>query len=416
MRRVALNALVLSGVNVSGAGLNFLLSLVIARALGVEDFGRYTFALAWTFALGQFAEFGLNTLLTRELARRPDAVAGPVSAANWIKSALALVLAGGLWLGAPALSGDAHTGAALALAAPLVWLNALYGSYTAVFRAAQRMTPILLLNAGGLLLQLLLTLFVVAQGGDLSAVLAVALGANGAQLLAAYALYRARFYAGSSGAVDLSLVKRMARAAIPFAIAGVLGAIELRASVVLLGTLGAQREVGLFGAAGRWAEAARILPYGFLGALFPALSAQAVPAQVEQTFLRAARALLAYALLSALVLSLAAPVLLALSYGADFAAASGTLQVLAWLSVPMLINTASELALYALGDEQFVNGVTACGLAVQFVLALPLIHAYGAAGAALSVCAGEGFVLLPLWLRRVRRVQGAQASEQCATS
>src|SRR5205814_10276577 len=133
-----------------------------------------------------------------------------------------------------------------------------------------------------------------------------------------------------TGRLGSALLKRMSRAALAFGLAGVIGAIELRAGVVLLGLLRDPREVGLFGAASRWAEATRILPYAFLGALFPALSAQAAPVHVEQTFLRAARWLLVYAVLSATALSLGAQALLVVSYGAGFAAASVALQVLAW--------------------------------------------------------------------------------------
>ena len=89
MKRVAANSGILIAVNVSGAGLGFWLSVVLARGLGLADFGRYTLAIAWTFALSLLAEFGLNTLITRDVARQPADASPYLAAATVIKTTLA---------------------------------------------------------------------------------------------------------------------------------------------------------------------------------------------------------------------------------------------------------------------------------------------------------------------------------------
>ena len=402
MRRVAFNSAILLGVNLTGAGLGFVLSVVTARALGVDDFGRYTLALAWSFALGLFGEFGLNTLLTRDLAQRRADVSAYLTAATLIKTMLSLALIAALEWAAPVVSRDPPTIGAIRLAAPLIWLNALYGSFTAIFRAFERMLPILLLNTGGLIVQLGLTVIVVATGGHLIELVGLAVAVQLAQIIAAYAIYRARFRSVPARGFDLRLVKQLGRVALPFAIAGVLGAIQLRANVLLLGSLRGESAVGIFSAAARWAEAAKVLPYAFFGAIFPRLSflAREPAGQLELTFRRSEQWLLVFALVAALALTLAAHPLLVSTYGAAFAPAVPTLQILGWLIVPALWNGLTVLYLYALGGEGFVNWVSAASLALQILAAFPLIALWGAAGAALSSLVGECAMVIPFWLRR----------------
>ena len=61
--------------------LDFALYLVLARRLGVEQFGRYTFALSFTLLFSIIADLGVSTLFTREpRAPRHARAAAPAGA------------------------------------------------------------------------------------------------------------------------------------------------------------------------------------------------------------------------------------------------------------------------------------------------------------------------------------------------
>ena len=49
--------------------------IIITRLLGVEDFGRFTFALSFVALFAILADLGLNTLTIREVAREKDKAA-----------------------------------------------------------------------------------------------------------------------------------------------------------------------------------------------------------------------------------------------------------------------------------------------------------------------------------------------------
>lgn len=394
MKRLAFNSLVLILGNFTNAALVFVLSVVVGRALGVAEFGRYSLALAWALSLGLFADLGLATLLTRDLARQPGATASYLMTSSLIKSVVSIVCMVMLWVAAPYTSSDATTVIAIRLAVPLIWINSLYSSLTAIFRAFQRMMPILVLNVGTLLLQIVFSLALIARGGHAAELVGVAVVVQAAQLAAAFGIFllRYRLPPDPSLIFNLSaLARQMLRDTIPFAIAGLLGALQLRANVLMLGSIQGDRGVGLFGAASRWTEVAKMGPNGFFGALFPALSSLAAKdtAELERTFRRAERAMLFFGIIGAPLLYLAAPVLIRATYGDAFSDAVPVLQILGWQIVPYLWNGIMGLYLYALGDEHFVNAISTAGIIVLVTTGVPLVMNWGASGAAIAALLSE---------------------------
>ncbi|MBI4670129.1 MAG: flippase [Chloroflexi bacterium] len=391
MNRLAFNSLVLVIANFSNAALGFVLAVMIGRVLGVEDLGRYTLALSWALGLSMLADLGLSTLLTREVARQAEETSRYLTAAVLIKTVISFALMFFLYVAAPILSADAASATAMRIAAPFLYLNALYTSFTAIFRAFQRMTPILVLNTGGLVIQIGAAWWLLANGRRALELTALAVAIQLIQVIAAYVIYRAHYRPHlPRRALDASFFKTIGRAAFPFAVAGLLGAAQLRANVLLLGSLLDARAVGLFGAASRWTEATKMIPSGFFGALFPALSAQTnQPEALERTFQRAERVVLLFGVAAALLLTLAASPLLGFTFGEAFAPAAPVLQTLGWALLPWLWNGVMGLYLYALGDEHFVNWISAAGLVVLLGAGTVCMAQWGATGAAIAALASE---------------------------
>lgn len=392
--RIASNTLVLLGVNLSGAVLGFFIAVMIGRGLGSEGLGRYSVVMAWTFGLGIFAEFGLNTLITRDVARARALADEYLTASLFAKTALSIVFVVALCYAAPYLAKDNDSVLALQLGSILIWFNALFGSYTAVFRAFEEMKPILVLNAGGLALELLGTIGLISIGRGVFSLIALAVLTQGLQILGAIVFVRRSLGLVGLRRVDRTLVVRQLRAAAPFAFAGIVGAIEARANFALLGIFQGDNSVGLFSAASRFTEAAKILPNAFFGAAFPAFAASSISG--DRFFRVARRGIFFLSLLAALGLTAVAPILLSLSFGNAFVDAESTLVVLAWSLVPALVNGLTMLFLYARGEENSANGALALSLFIQLVVAIPLIQTFGPLGGAISALTGDIILFLLL--------------------
>ena len=188
----------------------------------------------------------------------------------------------------------------------------------------------------------------------------------------------------------------------PFAVAGILAALQARMPPILLEKLTDTGSVGYYAAASRFVEAGRTIPNALFGALFPLLATLVTqPAELKRTFQKVMLGLGAFSGLLAVATTLFAPLILRLTYGGDFSAANSTLQAAMWGLVPSLLRAGLTLYWYAHGREQFVNRVIVVMLLVQLGLSLYLIPTQLAYGAALAVLISEtvGVALLLLPLR-----------------
>ncbi len=407
--KLAANTFTLLVSNAGSAMLSFLLSVMIGRALGEGGLGVYAAALAWVFPLALLAEFGLGTLITREVAQVPESAGAYLHATHRPRLLLGSGLMLALVLAAPLLSSDPAVIQGIRLSAPLVLIAPAFGAYTAVFRARRVMWPIAALNLGMLAAQVVLTLWVFSTGQGVLAALAINTLTSAGQLVAAWFIWYRWFSASGMTSVRTASMlssqpHALLRRAWPFALAGVLAAVQARLGFILLEQFAGAGEVGYYAASSRFVEALRLLPNAFFGALFPALAALStdVP-RLNQTFRRVLLGLTAFGAVSTLGLSLLAALVIGLTYGPDFAPAAGVLQVLGWALLAGLLRAGQTLYWYALGREQYVNRVTMIAVLMQGLLSLWLIPAYGAVGAAWGLVGVEVMMVFLLALPALRR-------------
>lgn len=385
--------------NLGGALLSFILSALIGRALGTDGLGVYAVALAWVFPLALLVDFGLSTLLTRDLAADPHATAETLPLA-----ALARLILGGtavilLFLAAPLLSDDARIVTGIRISAPLAVIMPFYSLFTAAYKAYGAMWPVPYLNIGMLAAQVILTAIVFARGEGVLAALIVNTATSAGQLAAAWLIYRWRFYTpGALGADALPRMSALLRKALPFALAALFAVLQVRLSVILLERLSSAAEAGFFSAANRFVEAARLFPNAFFGALFPLLAAlSADPAEMQTAFHRAMRGLALFGAAAALSGWLLAAWAVTLVYGESFAPAAPVLQALMLSLLFSVLRGGRTLYWYAHGREGFVNGVNGVVIALQTIISLLVIPSTGAAGAAWAHVIVEAAGLALLW-------------------
>ncbi|GAB4573625.1 MAG: hypothetical protein Kow0077_16570 [Anaerolineae bacterium] len=391
------NTLWLLSGNIGSALLSFLLTVLIARGLGERSIGVYGVVMAWVLSVRLLAEFGINTLLTRDVAADSDTGTDYLTQTHGLRAALGVAGWGALWLSAPVISRDPLVVAGLRISAPLVFVEPFFGALTAIFRARQRMWPIPALGIGMLGLQAVLVALVLASRGDILAVLYINLGTSALQALVAYAIYRWQFWRPATG-LTLSLTWALRRAW-PFALAAVLATLQARVGLMLLARLADTAQAGYFTASARFVEAIRLLPMAYFNALLPLLAALAAePERLQRLFRRTIMLLLAGGGAVALAgLALSQP-LVTLVLGEAFLPAAVVLQVALWGLVPGLVRGAWTLYGYALKQESRVNVVLGSALVAHLAGGLLLIPAYGALGAALAGLLSECWAVGIFWL------------------
>jgi O-antigen/teichoic acid export membrane protein len=325
--RIARNA----GARIAGEALAKVGSLaffiVLARHVGEEGFGVFSFALALTGALLIAAGFGTDDLLAREVSRDKR------RAGHYLGDAVGLKIFTSIALLAVALAvvtiGDYPTEArwVTLLVGAGVAMEVMSRSWHSVFQAHERLGLVssclivqrLVTAAGGITILL-------AGGGLVAASAMFAVGALVALTTAEVMLRRAigvrRSFPTRAGAM------RLLHAGVPIGIAGVLFTLLLRLDVTLLSFLSTDAEVGVYAAAFRLVEGIQFVSWAFGAAMLPWFAREQVPALLERGFMLGMKFEAGLLLPVGLVFTLFAPSIVHLLYGDQFAGAVVPLRIL----------------------------------------------------------------------------------------
>lgn len=448
--KIGQNTGILLLVNIAGSIIGFLLAAALGRGLGDTGFGQYSFVMTWLLSLMLFTEFGLSTVLTRDIAAQPNQTHNYLVNSIAAKSLLSLPAILALLFFAPHLAASENPAVIAALRWGVIFLYSglVYSSFTAIFRAHQIMSPILWLTLSGQLVLLIGTLLLLWLGKPLFLIITWAGFSQSLQCALAYVFYqklkqpaRSRIagthtrqlqptlenlellqvpissYAFPFSSQQLLTIRPISRAFIimlmakawPFALAGILAALQLRANVLILAYLQGDQVLGWYAAANRFVETGKQLPAAFYSAMLPAMAAM-VGAQnasqslaLQRTLSQSRLGLLAFGVIASIGALLLAQPIITFTYGSAYQPATLTLQILTLTLIPAGQNSLLIIYLYACGDERFVNLLTALGIIVNLSLCFWFIPMWGPAGVALALLMAECGLYLPYKIRAAGR-------------
>ena len=399
------------GADLLGRLLQYALLWAAARTLGGSDFGDFTFALSIGLMLAQVADFGLQLFVQRELARLtiPGAIASPYFlneefAARLIGGGLAIkavlsVLAMLLLALLVILEPVSNKGALVLVGFSMVLGTALdYLSYC--FRALRRLKYEALATLLGRAVNLVLGVSVLVVGAGVwglavagCAAMLVAIGFNYSRLLR---------YVRPRWTPDWAYWASVIGQPTAIGIGIVFSIMSFRVDNLLIPPIVGREALGVYNVAYKLFEPSQVLPGVLLAATFPLLAhaAQSVtsgggPDTGSLTLLaHNLLILLGVGALVTLCLIIFAGPLLALLYGAEYAASAPVLRLLAIACVPMYLNYALTHVLIAMDKPRLYAYSTLAGLVVNVIANFALIPVIGIQGAALSTVLTELVLLV----------------------
>jgi O-antigen/teichoic acid export membrane protein len=371
--------------------LAFVATVSIARYLPVETFGRYVLVLATIELFRQVADFGIDYIAVRRLARDPGA--GVLRPALRLKLAMSLVAVACAEVFALAMGYGPQFMGYLALASLALLFSATASTLATSFQATLSMRRLVPVNATANLLMLALVwagiLFHVSVAGFL---LAAALAEAYGLALTFLLLRRAGHRAQRVAPVWVPARGLLAEAA-PLGLASVLVMMYFRLDTIVLSKVAGETEVGRYGAIFRLTEGSLALAAGLAATFLPLLSTYLANPDSRQRGLelyeRGFNVLLASSVLLASTITLLAGPIMRLLYGAPYADAAPGLAVLIWSTVFMSLNMMQTSAFVALGRQRALFGVTIVNLLINVALIVTLIPRFGLLGACAATVVTE---------------------------
>ena len=421
MRRTVTGFVAMSAATLFAQIVGFFMLAVIARRLGPQDVGSYSFAISLMYYFAIPANFGVTALATRELARDPDRARPLLGEIMALQGALCLIPYVVLVALAPLLAADDTSQTLIPIVGLTFALEAaslgfvLYGFQRFGIMAAARVV-------GALTFAALTFLFV--HEGDTTPLAWIHLaGVAATSVITAVVVLRAT--GGPKLEVGPRDLARRFRAGVPLGVSAVMISIYYTVDSLLLGWLRSTEEVGQYAIAYRIPLALLAFAALWGSVLFPHMSALAERSRVEvreQIGYFASLALVASFPLLAGALVVGEQMIPGL-FGQEFERAGTPFIVLMFAAalVPFSINWGTSAI--ALGDDRHQAYAVTLGAVLNLAANLIVIPEYGMTGAAVTTVCAEVVVFAyliwrikvlvghpPLDLGRIARAAGATAA------
>jgi O-antigen/teichoic acid export membrane protein len=374
--------------------LAFLYFTFLARYLGVELIGQYSFALAYTTMFAVFIDLGTTPALTRDISQERNHLSTALNSILSLKFILGVFTYGLVFLVAYLLGYEASTIKLLALSGVVMVIDSLVLTLYGALRGLKNLAY----EAMGVVFQQFLVLslgafIVYFLNGGVMELLSVFIFASISHL--AYILYmlKTKYRYRFSFKIHRNFIRKFLPLVLPFALAAIFTRVYTYIDSFLLKSLLGFGAVGLYSAAYKFPMALQFVPVAFAASIFPEMSSLNATdkERLRDIFVKSMRYLFivsfavtggVYAISHGIIVSF---------YSAEFIEAVPLLQILMAGALFMYINFPIGSALGAVhqqGKDTTIIGLT---MVLNIALNVILIPQIGVVGAAYAFLAAHAF-------------------------
>lgn len=368
---------------------SFAFFVIVARGLGIHEYGYFTFTISFVPLFLMFGMWGLEIVVVREVAMNRDRVSVLFASGFILRIALGLVALGLAAVLAPFFIDGADAYATLAVVGVALFVDELSGFVGTVFKAFEQMKFLSLIILANRILSTLLALLALALNGSVVVLsLTYLVGSSGA-FVVAWILLKKRFPPTRLKDFQARLALKLLRDGVPLGVAGVLNMAVFRIDFVLLQILNGSRAVGMYGAAYRFLESFLFVAWTLTSVVLPRISRQGAGSDAARTHGLTLALILSFYLPFAVGSWFFAPWVVRLLFSERYEPAA---QAVPWLTSAAVfygIAYLSRVTVIGMGSRGRVVSIAAVALAVNLGANLLVIPRYGFTGAAITTFATE---------------------------
>jgi O-antigen/teichoic acid export membrane protein len=392
-------------------------TVLVARTLGPEAFGRYSFAFAVSHIVLFACDLGLHGTIIRRISAATERSRELLPVFLSIRVVLSLTGSVLLVLFAVLFVGERDTRLAFFVFAAGIFIHALYLTINVAYQAHGKLYFASAHNVAQSVFQLALGVAVILAGAGIVSLAAVYLVSVLLAFLVNVRNFQKYVHPLSLGRLD-SWREYLGESA-PVGISTVFRTISARVDVALLTWLAGTFQTGIYSAAARITLTLNNVPVAIFSAVLPAMAAAVGDRdRVRELCLKSSSIMVVVAAFLAVGFYLGARPLITLLYGSGYEGSAANLQILAWSLIPVFLGMAfGNVLLSQTRLVKFLPFATGSAMVINLTANWLLIPRMGSLGASIStlitetalalfyITAAFGFLFggTATWKRRWRR-------------
>lgn len=377
--------------------------MVLARYLDKTLFGDYNYITALVGSFELLADFGLNQIAIREIAKNRDGAKTYFGSVLLLKLMMTLLVLAVLIVVANTIPKLPHVQKGLYLYGISIIANYLVNTVFVLFRAFERMQYEALLILVERAIYVLLLLALVWKGASFVTLFWANIAAVIVKIAFATGIVVGRFPIPRIH-LDWTLYRQYLWKTFPVGISQIINSVGVRIDIILLGIWEASETVAIFSGPYRIVDAAGLVSVALVTALFPVMARQAKvgnPALVNLVSRSIKGMVLIAAPLSIGLVLLAQPAI-AFVLGSKYAESQPILMLLALIIIPVYLNRLFSFVLISIDRQGESAAISTISLLLNILVDLLLIPSIGLWGACLGAVSFElvRFLIGFWWVNR----------------
>jgi O-antigen/teichoic acid export membrane protein len=362
-----------------------LVGIWVARYLGPEQFGIFSYAIAFTSLFNSIAKLGLDGIVVRDLVKEPEQRDLYLGTAFWLKLMGALLMLGIVAIAMQLTSGDPLINLYILIIAS----GAIFQSFEVVdfyFQSKVLSKFVSICKMAQLFISSLLKLYFIYTGAELIYFVLVTLLDQVTLALSLYIAYRFQELGSFYGHFNKAIAKQILKDSWPLIFSGLVIMIYMRIDQIMIKEMLGERDVGLFSAAVRLSEVWYFIPVIISTSLFPSIvNAKKISDKLYDTRLRRLYTFMIWlAIMIALPMTFLSNWLVTHLYGEAYSEAGQILMIHIWAGVFVFMGVASSKWFISEGLQRHLTINTVAGAIMNILLNIFLIPKYGIYGAAIA--------------------------------
>jgi O-antigen/teichoic acid export membrane protein len=379
-----------------------LVGIWVARYLGPEQFGLFSYVLAFTAIFGGIAKLGLDGIIVRELVNHPEKRDTYLGTAFWLKVFGAFLVMVIMVAIVPFTSNDSTTNTFIfIIAAGLVFQS--FEVVEFYFQSQVLAKIVSICKVIQLALSSLIKVYLVLTQAELLYIVLVTAFDALSLAISYFIAYKIRKNPTFYKHFDFSIAKQLLKDSWPLIFSAIVVMIYMRIDQIMIKEMLGDYEVGIYSAAVRLSEAFYFIPMLITASLFPAiLNAKNQSEELyKQRLQRLYTFMVWMAIAIALPMTFLADWLIVMLFGQAYQEAGQVLMIHVWASIFVFLGVASGKWFLTENLQKLALINTAVGATLNVLLnyeLIPILGVIGAAYATLISYAAAAYFMNLAWL------------------
>jgi len=384
----------------------FVLFVFVARYLGAASYGTYSFVFAFTGLFIVFSDFGMSSLVIRELSTNRNETKKYLSNILPLKAVLSLITFSLIVIAANVLGYPGETRIYLYIAGLYIVIDTFTQIFMAIIRAHQRMEYEAAVKVLGTVLLFILCIFVIAFDYGLIGLFLAYLAFSTFKLTLFFGIVTQKF-ARPGFDMDREFIKGFVKKSLPFVATAIFLPIFYRIDIVMLTHLKGSVVAGIYTAGYRFVEALTSFAIIYTITIFPVLahSFKHEKSRMDIIYEKSLKYIFILTIPIAVGTVIIADKIITLVLGDEYIESAIALKILIWVLIFVFLNGLFGAYLASIRRQGIVAITLGSGILVNIILNLLLIPELSYVGAAISTLTTQAIisVVMVMYISRYNR-------------